>query len=94
MAWRKVHFGEEVWEWQISKSSADDDGTPQVVIRAPSKVVTTIIWDRWETVRDGRGGTYKLFVEITPGTVKAHIKRNRAVLMAKPEKRRKREKGG
>ena len=96
MAWRKVHFGKEVWEWQVSKSSADEDGTPQVVIRAPSKVVTTIAWDEWETVWGDpkhRVRPIRVLAGITPGTVKAYIERNKATLMAKPEKRRKREKG-
>jgi hypothetical protein len=91
MAWRKVHFGNEVWEWQVSKSCADEDGTPQIVIRAPSGVITTVVWDRWETVWDGnnRHRPIKVLAEIIPSTVKAHIERNRATLMVKPEKRRK-----
>lgn len=94
MAWRKVHFGDEVWEWQVSKSCADEDGTPQIVIRAPSGVITTVVWDRWETVWGGTKGDnrpIKVLAEIIPSTVKAHIEHNMATLMVKPEKRRKRE---
>lgn len=94
MAWRKVHLGEEVWEWQVSRHSASLSGAPNVVIRSPMKVVTTVPWDVWETVRDKDGRwPIKVLVFPTPGSVKAYIERNRAHLMAKPEARRKREEG-
>jgi hypothetical protein len=94
MAWRKVHLGDEVWEWQVSKGMTDD-GVPRVVIRAPSGLITTITWNKWETIRGvlrGKECPIKVLSAITPGTVKAHIERNRTILMVKPEKRRRREK--
>ena len=84
MAWRKVHLGEEVWEWQVSRHSANLSGAPNVVIRSPSKVVTTVPWEVWETIRDDGGRPFKLLVSPTPGSIKAYIERNRARLARKP----------
>jgi hypothetical protein len=79
MAWRRVHLDNEVWEWQVSKSSSD-----MIVIRAPSKVVTTIKANWLGTV-----DACDIFVKITPSNVKAYIKHNQATLMGKPKRRRK-----
>jgi len=88
MAWRKVHLGSEIWEWQTGK-----DTSHHLYIRSPSKIVTKVFSSRIGAVKvptreyDDDGMPIMAYA-VKPGLVKAYIESHRDDLMSKPEKRR------
>jgi hypothetical protein len=91
MAWRKIHLGDEVWEWQTGQHVAT-----YVIIRSPSRIATRVSSSKLGAVKVATNkvneeGDYIMAYEVTPGIVKAYIASHREMLETKPEKRRKRE---
>lgn len=81
MAWRKVHLGDEVWEWRTGKSTSH-----YIYIRSPSKTVTRVFSSRIGAVktptRDYDDDGPIMAYAVKPGLVKAYIEGHRDALSA------------
>jgi hypothetical protein len=77
MARRKVHLGDEIWEWQVGGRCWHYEDK-YVIVRAPSGVVTQVR-------NTDLFGSCSMDVA-TPGRVKEYIERNKEMLAARPEK--------
>jgi hypothetical protein len=85
MAWRKVHFGDEVWEWRAGKNVSH-----YVIVRSPSKIATRISSSKLgikAIVHFNCDGDLEDIYPVTPGLVRAYIKSHREILMVKSEKK-------
>ena len=74
MSMRKIHLGDDIWEYKIGKSN--------VVIFSPNKEKTVISytdvpgWDKWfEEEMEKPSWTYEDF-QVTPGKIKTYIELN------------------